>query len=92
MKLLETWCHLSGALSVDEAVSLASSVSSGNQRTLCWFMLPQWHSSTGKCTVLKNRRLLEDKVVGILDRKNCKGLKEHTYTEYTMFSFPDQER
>ena len=56
----------SGQLSIDEAISVCQSVSSGNQRTLCWFMLPQWHSSTSKTTVVKNRRLLEDKVLGNL--------------------------
>ncbi|CAL1138958.1 unnamed protein product [Cladocopium goreaui] len=54
-------------LSIDEAISVCQSVSSGNQRTLCWFMLPQWHSSTSKTTVVKNRRLLEDKVLGVMD-------------------------
>lgn len=49
---------------MDEAVSLCQAVSSGNPNTLAFFLLPQWHSSTSKTTVLKNRRLLEDKVVG----------------------------
>ncbi|CAJ1423296.1 unnamed protein product [Effrenium voratum] len=56
-----------GAMAVDEAVSLCQAVSSGNPNTLAFFLLPQWHSSTSKTTVLKNRRLLEDKVVGCLD-------------------------
>ena len=56
----------SGALAVDEAVQLCQSVSSGNQKTIAWFLLPQYHSSTSQCTVLKNRHLLEDKVVAIL--------------------------
>ncbi|CAL1130517.1 unnamed protein product [Cladocopium goreaui] len=55
------------AMAVDEAVQICQSVSSGNPRTVCWFMLPQWHSSTAKCTVLKNRRLVEDKVVACMD-------------------------
>lgn len=71
-----------GAMSVDEAVQICQSVSSGNPRTLCWFMLPQWHSSTGKCTVLKNRRLLEDKVVAFLISnwcaKNCQNFRTIT--------------
>ena len=53
-------------MAVDEAVQLAQSVASGNPRTLAWIMLPQYHSSTHKVTVLKNRRLMEDKVFSFL--------------------------
>lgn len=56
-----------GAMSVDEAVSLTQSVTSGNPQCLGFFLMPQWHSSTDKNTVMKNRRLLEDKVAGCLD-------------------------
>ena len=56
-----------GALAIDEAIQLCASVSTGNNRTLCWFQLPQWHSSTQKETVVKNRRLLEDKILASLE-------------------------
>ena len=52
---------------MDESVTLAQGVASGNNGTLSFWLLPQWHSSTGKASTLKNRRLLEDKVLGCLD-------------------------
>lgn len=55
-----------GPLAIDESIQLCQSVCSGNPRTLCWFMLPQWHSSTKKETVIRNRRMIEDKVYGSL--------------------------
>lgn len=51
-----------GQLSIDEAISIAQSVSSGNNRTLAFICLPQTYSSTKRDVVLKNRRLMEDKV------------------------------
>ncbi|CAL1168291.1 unnamed protein product [Cladocopium goreaui] len=56
-----------GALSIDESVTLAQGVASGNAGTVSFWLLPQWHSSMGKQSVLKNRRLLEDKVIGSMD-------------------------
>lgn len=57
---------LSGALTIDEAVTLCQSVCSGNPSTLAWIMLPQYYTSSSKHSVLKNRRLLEDKLLGCL--------------------------
>ena len=56
-----------GVLSIDESINLIQSTCSGNGNTMAFAMLPQYHSSTHKGTVLKNRRLLEDKIVGCLD-------------------------
>ncbi|CAK9075152.1 unnamed protein product [Durusdinium trenchii] len=53
-------------LSIDEAVQVAQGVTGGNCNSVSFWCLPQWHSSAGKVAVLKNRRLLEDKVVGNL--------------------------
>lgn len=68
---LESWAltntHLPwGPLSIDEAVQVAQGVTGGNCNSVSFWCLPQWHSSAGKVAVLKNRRLLEDKVVGNL--------------------------
>ena len=54
---------------VDEAIGLAHTVCSGNPNSLCFLMLPQHHTSTSKATVLKNRRLMEDKVGGRLGHR-----------------------
>ncbi|CAK9114032.1 Uncharacterized protein SCF082_LOCUS52831 [Durusdinium trenchii] len=56
-----------GALTIDEAVTLCQSVCSGNPSTLAWIMLPQYYTSSSKHSVLKNRRLLEDKLLGCMD-------------------------
>ena len=52
-----------GPILIDEAVALAQGISMGNQGTVSFWCLPQWHSSSHKNAVLNNRRLLEDKVV-----------------------------
>ncbi|CAK9097690.1 unnamed protein product, partial [Durusdinium trenchii] len=57
----------SRALTIDEAVTLCQSVCSGNPSTLAWIMLPQYYTSSSKHSVLKNRRLLEDKLLGCMD-------------------------
>ena len=57
---------ISGAITVDEAVSLCQAVASGNTGTCSFFLLPQNHSSTNQMAVLAHRRLLEDKVVAHL--------------------------
>ncbi|CAK9109101.1 Uncharacterized protein SCF082_LOCUS50712, partial [Durusdinium trenchii] len=49
-------------ISIDEAIQLCASVSSGNTSSVAFFCMPQCHSSTKRDSVLKNRRLLEDKV------------------------------
>ena len=54
--------RLSGQISIDEAIQLCASVSSGNTSSVAFFCMPQCHSSTKRDSVLKNRRLLEDKV------------------------------
>lgn len=53
-------------MSVDAAIQLAVSVSSGNGKTMLALLLPQYHSSTSKQSVIKNRRLVEDKILGRL--------------------------
>ena len=53
-------------LAVDEAVTLAQGVESGNENTLSFWLLPQWHSTLAKGATVKNRGLLEDKVLGYL--------------------------
>ena len=66
---------------MDESVTLAQGVASGNNGTLSFWLLPQWHSSTGKASTLKNRRLLEDKVLGCLDMELFHSflMYEHTW-------------
>ncbi|CAK9083114.1 unnamed protein product, partial [Durusdinium trenchii] len=59
------------ALSIDEAVQVAQGVTSGNPKSGSFWFLPQWHSSAVKVAVLKNRRLLEDEVVGNLGCLLC---------------------
>ena len=56
-----------GPLSIDEGINVMQSACTGNSSTMGFVMLPQYHSSTSKAVVLKNRRLLEDKLVGCLD-------------------------
>ena len=60
-------CTCSGALAIDESVTLAQGVASGNANTLAFWLLPQWHSSAAKQATLRHRRLLEDKVIGCHD-------------------------
>ena len=52
---------------IDEAVNLAQGITTGNSNSVSFWLLPQWHSSTAKGSVLKHRRLLEDKIVGLFD-------------------------
>lgn len=59
-------CRMSGALSIDESIALAQGVCSGNPGTALFALLPQPHSSCNFSTVLKHRRLVEDKVVSKL--------------------------
>ena len=70
-KLLWAWFQKSqmmkGPISIDEAINVIQSTCSGNSSTMAFILLPQYHSSTSKTVVLKNRRLLEDKLVGCLD-------------------------
>jgi len=53
-------------LAIDESITLAQGLASGNVNTLSFWMLPQWHSGMGRNNTLKNRRLVEDKVLGLL--------------------------
>jgi len=48
---------------VDESVTLAQSVGTGNPNTLSFWLLPQPHGNAGKEATLKHRRLLEDKII-----------------------------
>lgn len=57
---------ISGALSIDESIALAQGVCSGNASSAIFSLLPQPHSSCNFSTVLKHRRLIEDKVVSNL--------------------------
>ena len=43
------------------------SVCAGSAKTMGLVMLPMYHASTSKETVLNNRRLIEDKVTANLD-------------------------
>lgn len=54
---------LLGALAIDESVSLAQGLVAGNPNAVSFWRLPQWHSSIAKNVIVKNRRLLEDKVI-----------------------------
>ena len=47
-------------------MSLIQAVCSGNASTVAFVMMPQWHSSTSRSTTVKNRRLVEDKLMGTL--------------------------
>ncbi|CAK9076978.1 unnamed protein product [Durusdinium trenchii] len=59
-------------LLIDEAISLSHAISSGNTNTLCFACLPQIHSSTTTATVMKNRRLLEDKLLACMGSKTVR--------------------
>ena len=51
----------SGSLAVEEALSLLQAVAGGNSSTVGLVLLPFNHSSTSWTSILKNRRILEDK-------------------------------
>ena len=57
----------SGALSVDEAFTLAQAVCGGNAGTMAFVLMPQPHSSCSHTAILAHRRILEDKAVATLD-------------------------
>ena len=67
VELWKTQLIVWGVLSIDEAVGLIQSVCAGNSNTMGFIMFPQYHSSTTKNVVIQNRRLLEDKIVAVLD-------------------------
>lgn len=56
---------------MDEALSLLQAVAGGNSSTVGFVMLPFNHSSTSFTSVLKNRRLLEDKCAAIPGWRAC---------------------
>ena len=53
---------MQGELIIDEAMDLFQAVTGGNSNSMAWIMQPMLHSSTDKLTVIKHRRLLEDKL------------------------------
>ena len=58
--------HRAGVMGIDEGIELASLVTGGNDRSMLLALEPQYHSSTEKHSVVKHRRLLEDKVIASL--------------------------
>ena len=52
---------------MDESLSLCQAVCGGNSNSMGFILMPQAHSSTSHTAILKNRRLLEDKAVAILE-------------------------
>ena len=62
------WDHEqpSGALSIDESITLGQAVCSGNANSSMFILLPQPHSSCSLVTILKHKRLVEDKMVATL--------------------------
>ena len=58
-------CHL-GPSSIDETITLASSVTAGNDRSILLVLEPQHHGSMEKTSIVKHRRLLEDKIMACL--------------------------
>ena len=56
---------------IDEAVEVAKTVSNGDSNAILCALLPLQHASTDKETVMKNKRVLEDKIMGLLDWAQC---------------------
>lgn len=56
-----------GQLSIDEGINVIQSACTGNANTIGFILTPQYHASTAKHIVVKNRRLLEDKLHNVLD-------------------------
>lgn len=52
---------------MDESLSLCQAVCGGNSNSMGFILMPQAHSSTPHTAILKNRRLLEDKALAILE-------------------------
>ena len=46
---------------------MASVVTSGSDKTMLLVLEPQHHGSMDKHSILKHRRLLEDKIISFLD-------------------------
>ena len=53
---------------LDEAIDVAKTVCAGDQSAALFALLPLHHGSSDKTVVLKNRRLLEDKILKFLAR------------------------
>ena len=51
---------------MDECFSLIQAVAGGNSSTVGFVLMPHVHSSAALTTILKNRRLLEDKCTSLL--------------------------
>lgn len=51
---------------IDDGIKLASLVTAGNDKTLLVVLEPQHHGSMDKHTIVKHRRLLEDKIIAYL--------------------------
>ena len=52
---------------MDESLSLCQAVCGDNSNSMGFILMPQAHSSTPHTAILKNRRLLEDKALAILE-------------------------
>lgn len=53
---------VSGPMMLDEAISVAQTVSAGDAGAVLFTLLPIPHGSTDKDVVMKHRRVLEDKI------------------------------
>ena len=53
---------------VDEAVDLAKQMSASFSQALVFAFMPQQHSSIEQATVVGHRRLLEDRLMALLDQ------------------------
>ena len=60
-----TFPIFTGPLIIDEAIEAAKTVLNGNSSSVLLVLLPHHHGST-PAGILKNRRLLEDKLIGFL--------------------------
>ncbi|CAK9107673.1 unnamed protein product, partial [Durusdinium trenchii] len=54
-------------LHLDEAIEVAKTISNGDAAAVLFVLLPLAHGSTDKETVMKNKRILEDKVLSVLE-------------------------
>lgn len=55
-----------GPTIIDEAIKLASMITAGNDKSILIVLEPQHHGSMDKHTIVKHRRLLEDKIIARL--------------------------
>ena len=55
-----------GPTVIDEGIKLASMITAGNDKSMLVVLEPQHHGSMDKHTIVKHRRVLEDKIIACL--------------------------